>query len=487
VPTPTFDPASVPLLTWAQLKGATYILPENWGGPPDGLLPMEDGSFTYAYVPGAASVENYLLYRGVAFGDIDGDRVQDAVVVIIHSPAGTGVFYHLAAVLNDHGQPQAVRPAFLGDRIILDQVRVADGEIDLAFKTYRDDEPYGSTPTLQVAQRYRLREGGLELVSSETLNADQVVHDTPEREAVPIVLRQDALSVSYEGKTHPFGLDSYTLQALAGQSVSVTVSSPNDDAFLSIIGLEQRQILVRGIEELSTWSGVIPSTQEYAINVFAISLETEYTLDVEFQALPMTPTPAPAPATEEPETLRVVYLTFDDGPTPPYTREILELLQRYDARVTFFILGRHAERFPELLDAAGQAGHALGNHTYSHRSLVGISQRDFDAELQATEALLGEYAVPIMRPPYGATDAFTRPYAAELGYSVTLWNIDTLDWKQPPSEEIADTVLNQTYDGAIVLMHDGGGDREHTVAALEAVLQQLRAEGYTFLPVGRDH
>jgi len=468
-PTPSPDPTTVPLLTWEQLKGATYILPQNWGGPPDGLLPMEDGLFSYASVPGAASVENYLLFRGVAFGDVNGDGVEDAVVLLIHSPAGTGVFYHLAAVLNDHGQPHAVTPAHLGDRVILDQVRVVDGGIDVVFKTYRQDEPYASTPTLQVAQRYLLRDGALELLTTEALNADEIVHDTPARKAVPIAPPEGMHSASFAGETSAFGLDSYTLQGVASQQVTVTVTSPNADVFLSVVGLEQPLVLVRSIEERATWSGVIPATQQYAINVFAIGLETQYTLNVEFNAPTAAPTPAPPPGTKEPVARRVVYLTFDDGPTPPYTREMLELLERYNARATFFILGRNAERFPELLEAAHQAGHTLGNHTYNHRSLAGLSPEEFNFELQATEALLGDFAAPIMRPPYGATDAFTRAYAAELGYAVVLWNIDPLDWRQSGTEQIAEAILSQTYDGAIVLMHDGGGDREQTVAALEAV------------------
>jgi peptidoglycan/xylan/chitin deacetylase (PgdA/CDA1 family) len=174
-----------------------------------------------------------------------------------------------------------------------------------------------------------------------------------------------------------------------------------------------------------------------------------------------------------------VYLTFDDGPLPPYTREMLDLLAQFDARVTFFVLGQNARTYEELLQAAYQSGHTLGNHTWTHRSLVGISQEEFNGELLQTAAVLGPSAAPCLRPPYGATDSFTRAYAAELGYEVIMWNVDTLDWTRPGPGVIVSTVMEQVYPGAIVLMHDGGGDRTQTVAALEQVLRELTSQGYT--------
>jgi len=487
--TPTVDPVPVPRLTWKQLKGATYLLPTKWGGPPDGLLPMQDGSFTYAFVPGAASVERYLLYRGVSFGDLDGDQVEDAAVVLMHASAGTGTFYHLAVVLNEGGQPHPLMPVFLGDRIIVEQVDVSRGEVALKLRTYRDGEPFGSTPTLQMAQRYRLDGQALELVQSGALNADEVVNDTTTPDPVAIVFPEGVRSASYSGRSRAFGLDRYTLQAQGGDAATVTVDSPNADVFLSIFGLAEPHVLALAVEEASSWSGVIPASQEYAINVFAIGLQTAYSLNVKVTSPLATPTPAPEPtaglppATDEPKGERVVYLTFDDGPTPPYTREMLALLSTYGARATFFVLGQNVERFQELVEAAHEAGHALGNHTYHHASLAGMSQEDFSRELLETAELLGVKASRCMRPPFGATDAFTRVYAAELGYSVVMWNIDTLDWRRPASQEIVHTILEQVYPEAIVLMHDGGGNRDETVAALETVLQQLQARGYTFQPI----
>jgi peptidoglycan/xylan/chitin deacetylase (PgdA/CDA1 family) len=112
-----------------------------------------------------------------------------------------------------------------------------------------------------------------------------------------------------------------------------------------------------------------------------------------------------------------------------------------------------------------------------------MSQEDFNQEISKTADVLGAGAVPCMRPPYGATDSFTRAYAAELGYEAVLWNIDTQDWKQPGAKAVAVTVLDKVYPGAIVLMHDGGGDRTQTVAALETVLRELSSQGYALEPL----
>ena len=491
-PTPTVMPAPVPPLTWEQLKNATYPLPPDWGGPPEGALPLEDGLFSWTPVPGSASVERFLLHRGVAFGDLNGDGVSDAVVIMVHVSAGTGNFRHLYVVLNEGGEPHPVAQSFVGDRIIVEHVLVVDGTIDLLLWTYRPEEPYGSTPTLQVAQRYRLDGQTLQLLSEEELNADEVVKETEVREVIPLVLPQGGGSVSSSGRMAPFGLHEYTISASAGQAMTVTLTSPHQDAFLSIFGLEFGGLLVPTQDERSSWQGTIPETQAYAVNVFAIGSETDYLLTIEASAPPATPTataaatPTPA-APEAAPTVEggtgVVYLTFDDGPTPPYTLQVLDLLDQYEARVTFFVLGRNGEQYLETLRRAHEAGHTLANHTWNHLSLAGVSQEVFSREILDTEELLGDWAAPCLRPPYGATDSFTRAYAAELGYQLVMWNLDTLDWNRPGTEAIVSAVTDNVYPQAIVLMHDGGGDREQTVTALEAVLSDLSNRGYEMEPL----
>jgi peptidoglycan/xylan/chitin deacetylase (PgdA/CDA1 family) len=216
-----------------------------------------------------------------------------------------------------------------------------------------------------------------------------------------------------------------------------------------------------------------------------------------------TPTPLPPPAegaipsgvpdignrpTHTPDGKPIVYLTFDDGPSG-FTQQMLDVLARYDAEGTFFVLGKQAQAKPDLIRAEAQGGHYVANHTYSHSSLEGISEADFIQEIENTRQAILDAALDLftldkdvryLRPPYGATDANTRQYAAEQGYAVVLWDIDPQDWRRPGAKVVADHVIRSVYPGAIVLMHDGGGDRAQTVQALETVLRELSAQGYAF-------
>ena len=182
----------------------------------------------------------------------------------------------------------------------------------------------------------------------------------------------------------------------------------------------------------------------------------------------------------------VVYLTFDDGPHAAYTLPMLEILARYDAVATFFVLGVQVQRFPEVLEQVVAGGHRIASHTVNHPSLANLTREEFIAEVaggdEAIRAVVGDRADPLgcLRPPYGAVDARTAPLAAELGKELVLWDVDPQDWRQPGAGQIASYVLSHASPGAIILMHDGGGGRSQTVAALESVLAELSARGYEF-------
>lgn len=197
--------------------------------------------------------------------------------------------------------------------------------------------------------------------------------------------------------------------------------------------------------------------------------------------LPEDLSPPPRPSQPDDTRDKVLFLTFDDGPVDPsWTPQVLETLARHDARATFFVLGNLVKRFPRLIDSIVDAGHVVANHTYDHHTLDSISREAFFKEVLDTEEAVGEDMVKCLRPPYGATDAYTRAYATELGYEIIMWDVDTEDWRRPGADTIASRVLNNAYPGAVVLMHDGGGDRSQTIAALEEVLKELDAEGYRF-------
>jgi peptidoglycan-N-acetylglucosamine deacetylase len=185
----------------------------------------------------------------------------------------------------------------------------------------------------------------------------------------------------------------------------------------------------------------------------------------------------------------VVYLTFDDGPTPAWTPRVLELLARYRARATFFVLGRSAAAYPDLVRQEFAAGHGVGNHTWSHRRLTGLTGGQLATEVGTTSAAIQRATgapVRCLRPPYAVVDAASADRVRALGLRLVLWDIDTYDWRGPGAGVIAGRVLGRVRSGDVVLMHDGGGNRGQTLAALEQVLATLSAKGFRFGALCRD-
>ena len=232
-----------------------------------------------------------------------------------------------------------------------------------------------------------------------------------------------------------------------------------------------------GVVDGPTWEAV-----EAALAAAAAAVEAE--------AAP--PTPASRPPPSEPRAAHggagepVIYLTFDDGPHPTWTPRVLEALARHGAVATFFVLGQNVNAWPELVRRLVEAGHEAENHTFDHASLDRVDRETFIAEVRDTDRAIHEAAgagadpIACLRPPYGAVDERTRALAAELGKAVMLWSVDPQDWRRPGAEQIAAHLLAHARPGAIVLLHDGGGERSQTVAALETVLAELAARGYAF-------
>ncbi|WP_020390953.1 polysaccharide deacetylase family protein [Kribbella catacumbae] len=195
-----------------------------------------------------------------------------------------------------------------------------------------------------------------------------------------------------------------------------------------------------------------------------------------------TATMAPQAATAS----KYVYLTFDDGPHPQYTAQVLAILRKYGVRATFFELGRNAARYPYLTRRADLYGHSVQNHTWSHPDLRKVSWATFKSQVQSTDRTLRAqtgYTPRCLRPPYGATNSVVSRRAAALGKKVKLWSVDPRDWSRPGTSVIVRRVLASVRSGSVVLMHDGGGNRSQTVAALPTILRTLKARGYTFYPI----
>jgi peptidoglycan/xylan/chitin deacetylase (PgdA/CDA1 family) len=187
-----------------------------------------------------------------------------------------------------------------------------------------------------------------------------------------------------------------------------------------------------------------------------------------------------APAADDPWNGQI-FLTFDDGPGGSYTDEILEVLEKNDAKATFFQLGQNAKRDPARSRAILAAGHALGNHSWDHPDLTTLTRAQIDSQINRTQNVLEGYGAEVncFRPPYGATNTKVNNAIAAAGLQRQMWNEDTKDYSRPGVDAIVDVLLGAT-PGDVVLMHDGGGDRSQTVEALEIALPKLAAKGYKF-------
>jgi len=188
-----------------------------------------------------------------------------------------------------------------------------------------------------------------------------------------------------------------------------------------------------------------------------------------------------------------VALTFDDGPDGKWTPLILDTLASRGVTGTFFIIGENAEVHPELLRRELAEGNEIGNHTYSHPNLALVGRRLTRLELSATERLIEAFTnrrTALWRPPYfGDAEPTTNDelipvsIGQSLGYITVGLHIDPGDWQSPGTQEIIDRTLEQLDRGNIILLHDGGGDRSQTVAALGPLIDSIRARGYAFTTV----
>ena len=184
---------------------------------------------------------------------------------------------------------------------------------------------------------------------------------------------------------------------------------------------------------------------------------------------------------------KVVALTFDDGPWPGSTLAILKILKQYGATATFFEIGRQARQQSSLSRAVAKAGMEMGNHSETHPLNLGrLSATDVAKQIRQAQADITKASgkAPFyFRPPGGNTTPAMYPVLTKLGLGWVQWDINTDDWKRPAASAIVSKVIGNVRPGSVVLMHDGGGDRSHTVAALPTILAKLKAMGYTFVPI----
>lgn len=181
---------------------------------------------------------------------------------------------------------------------------------------------------------------------------------------------------------------------------------------------------------------------------------------------------------------KVAALTFDDGPWPRYTEEVLAVLAKEEVKATFFMVGRQVYRYPNLVRRIRDEGHSLGNHTQGHAYLSKATPdavRKQIAEGQTAIQKTAGVKAGWFRPPGGSMTPSVGREVSRYGMRVAMWTVDPQDWRRPPVGIIVQRVIAETKPGAVILLHDGGGERANTVEALGPIIRELKKQGYTFV------
>jgi peptidoglycan-N-acetylglucosamine deacetylase len=183
-------------------------------------------------------------------------------------------------------------------------------------------------------------------------------------------------------------------------------------------------------------------------------------------------------------TEKVCALTFDDGPCPQVTPAILESLKEYDAKATFFIVGRNAEKHPEIVREIDAAGHAIGNHTYSHARLAFCGRNKMLREVSKLEAVIKNimgYNTSLLRPPYGRLMGEQKDLLIQHHpWKIIMWDICSFDWELRDTDSLLENILPQLKPGSIILLHDV---HTNTAKGLRKLLPILNEQGYRCLTI----
>jgi peptidoglycan-N-acetylglucosamine deacetylase len=182
---------------------------------------------------------------------------------------------------------------------------------------------------------------------------------------------------------------------------------------------------------------------------------------------------------------KVIALTFDDGPWPETTEQVLDILKSNNIKGTFFVVGQNLKNYPELGKQIVTQGHVIGNHTWHHWYHF-FNQQAAAFEIDRTTDLIYQVTgakTNLFRPPGGNLHNGLATYAKGQKYTVVMWSADSIDYKLPTVPKLIDNVIKDSKPGGIVLMHDGGGNRSKTVEALPEIISKFRKQGYRFVTI----
>ncbi|MEO6907013.1 MAG: polysaccharide deacetylase family protein [Abditibacteriaceae bacterium] len=180
--------------------------------------------------------------------------------------------------------------------------------------------------------------------------------------------------------------------------------------------------------------------------------------------------------------VKAVAITFDDGPWPKYSLEVLKVLKKYNVKATFFEVGKELSRRPDVAREIVAAGHVIGNHSWDHPD----KPKDPVEQVTRTDKQIAKdlkITTHLFRPPYGILTNGMAAQAKKEKKAVILWSTSGVDWQRPTPIRIADAVLERVHPGGIILLHDGGGNRNTTVEALPLIIPRLQQKGYKFVTV----
>lgn len=485
-------------VTWETILNLSY--PHEYAE--NGLARMQDGVYAYqapddeeAIDVRVASVRTYL--------DVRGRGEPDAFPLLMTNGVGTGNVFDLAMVGRVDGRTRVIDHVRVGEHVELRSVVPEEESVHVRLRVF-EPEDEACCPSKEIVRSYGLVEGQLTMVQEEEVpftppSQDQHVFDPESMDVSP------GRAFVFSGNTQENQIIDYVLPVTEGQGVSLRLEG--QDVGLSVYGVESGKVFAR-LSEDSQFNNRVEASEDLAIRVVPLGWgERPYVLTLNVTN-PPTPTPEPTatpvpvvpgevvssdetPGGGSPSappapqlTDGVIYLTFDDGPTPT-TYQVLDLLDQYNAKATFFALGAQVLAHPDAVARAAASGHRIANHTYIHDSLVGMSREVFMDDIGTTQAIIeqhaGAAATRCLRPPYGATDAVSQAYAAEMGFHTTMWSIDTLDWTMPGTDAIIASIMgNVTGAGDVILLHDGYGDRSQMLNALHYVIPTLQAQGLRF-------
>jgi len=190
---------------------------------------------------------------------------------------------------------------------------------------------------------------------------------------------------------------------------------------------------------------------------------------------------------------KVVALTFDDGPSPDWTLKILDELKEAQVKATFFMLGAHVEKYPDVARRVASEGHEIGNHTYDHHVLIYYKTEELEREILDAQAAIYKVTgitTKYFRPPKAWLTASEKKAIKKMGYETILWSLNSKDWVTFHDKQITSYILRNIRPGDIILFHDSGGvfypeggNRKQTVKTISRLVNKLREKGYRFVTI----